>query len=74
MAVLNLNRSLKLSSSRSFMFFHRVKEPKRPARGKTSQALLCSGIAVQYPSVKEPLPLEQTFCFTALRNLCGTVL
>ena len=29
-AVLNLNRPLKFVSSLSFMFFHRVKEPKRP--------------------------------------------
>ena len=59
---------------RSFIYFRRAKVAKRPARGKISQALLCSGIAAQYPSVEKPLPLELTFCFTALRNLCGMVL
>ena len=49
-------------------------ERKAPAHGKSSQPLLCSGIAVQYPSVEKTLPLELTFCFTALRNLCGSTL
>ena len=44
------------------MFFWRPKERKAPAHGKSSQALLCSGIAVQYPLVEKPLPLEP-FCW-----------
>ena len=43
---------LYFSSSLSFMFFWRPKERKAPAHGKISQALLCSGIAVQYPLVE----------------------
>ena len=52
-AVLNLDCSLIFSSSRSIMSFGRPKGPKGPARGKSSRALLCSGIANrQYPSVE----------------------
>ena len=74
-AALNLHIVILYSfCCRSFIYFRRAKVAKRPARGKISQALLCSGIAAQYPSVEKPLPLELTFCFTALRNLCGMVL
>ena len=45
MAVLNLNCSHLFCSSLSIMSFGRPKGPKGPARGKSSLALLCSGIA-----------------------------
>jgi hypothetical protein len=74
-AALNLHIVILYSfCCRSFIYFRRAKVAKRPARGKISQALLCSGIAAQYPSVEKPLLLELAFCFTALRNLCGMVL
>jgi hypothetical protein len=43
---------------RSVMFFHRVKEPKRPAHGKNSRPYLCSGAALRHPSVEKVLPAK----------------
>jgi hypothetical protein len=40
------------------MFFHRVKEPKRPAHGKNSRPYLCSGAALRHPSVEKVLPAK----------------
>ena len=49
MAVINLNCSLLFSQSRSFMFFHRVKEPKRLALAKSVTTAFCSRVASGIP-------------------------
>ena len=55
-AVSNLNRSLVFSSCLSFMFFHRVKEPKRPPPAKSVITAFCSRVARQHPSIGCYLP------------------
>ena len=67
-AVSNLYRSLVLNSSLAFMFFHRVKEPKRPARGNFSQALLCSGIASNILQSKNLCRLNFLLDFWVMRT------
>ena len=52
-ANLNLNCSLEFSSSLSFMFFHRVKEPKRPAPAKSVITAFCSRVASDIPRSAE---------------------
>ena len=68
-ANLNLDCSLVFSSSLSFMFFHRVKEPKRPARGKSSRTLLCSGIAKAISFSQRALA---TWTFLLIFGWCGS--
>ena len=48
-AVFNLNCSLVLNSSLSFMFFHRVKEPKRPSPAKLVTTAFCSRVTSDIP-------------------------
>ena len=67
-AVFNLNCSLVLNSSLSFMFFHRVKEPKRPAHGKSSRSLLCSGVASNLLQSKSPCHLNLSVDFWVMRT------
>ena len=58
-AVLNLNCSLVFFSSLSFLFFHRLKEPKCPAHGPSSRSLLGSRCCIlQHPSFVIRLPLQ----------------
>ena len=67
-AVSNLYRSLVLNSSLAFMFFHRVKEPKRPAHGKSSRVLLGSGVVNNILQSKPPCHLNLSVDFWVMRT------
>ena len=68
-AVFNLNCSLVLNSSLSFMFFHRVKEPKRPAQNKISHNSLLLTSRKRHPSVGCCLPLKASRCHSCAPEL-----
>ena len=68
-AVLNLICSLVLNSSLSFMFFHRVKEPKRPAQNKISHNSLLLTSRNRHPSVGCCLPLKASRCHSGAPEL-----
>ena len=66
-AVSNLNHSHVFSSSLSLMSFGRPKGPKGPAHGKSSRALLCSGVVNNILQSKSPCHLNLSVDFWVMR-------
>ena len=66
-AVSNLNHSHVFSSSLSLMSFWRPKGRKGPAHGKSSRALLSSGVASNILQSKSPCHLNLSVDFWVMR-------